>query len=60
MKGNTTYRFGVLGSGSWATALVKILSENLEHVNWYVRNVDNLQYIEEFGHNPKYLQSASF
>lgn len=60
MKGNTTYRFGVLGSGSWATALVKILSENLEQVNWYIRSAESLHHVEEFGHNPKYLQSATF
>ncbi|MEY4216651.1 MAG: hypothetical protein RLZZ68_1107 [Bacteroidota bacterium] len=60
MEAHTTYRFGVLGSGSWATALVKILSENLSQVNWYVRNPDSLHHLEQFGHNPKYLQSVSF
>lgn len=60
MEAHTTYRFGVLGSGSWATALVKILSENLTQVNWYVRNPDSLHHLEQFGHNPKYLQSVSF
>lgn len=60
MEAYTTYRFGVLGSGSWATALVKILSENLTQINWYVRNPDSLHHLEQFGHNPKYLQSVSF
>jgi glycerol-3-phosphate dehydrogenase (NAD(P)+) len=60
LEAHTTYRFGVLGSGSWATALVKILSENLTQVNWYVRNPDSLHHLEQFGHNPKYLQSVSF
>lgn len=60
MEAHTTYRFGVLGSGSWATALVKILSENLSQVNWYVRNPVSLHHLEQFGHNPKYLQSVSF
>lgn len=60
MEAHTTYRFGVLGSGSWATALVKILSENLTQVNWYVRNPESLHHLEQFGHNPKYLQSVSF
>jgi glycerol-3-phosphate dehydrogenase (NAD(P)+) len=40
--------------------LVKILSENLTQVNWYVRNPDSLHHLEQFGHNPKYLQSVSF
>jgi len=60
LEAHTTYRFGVLGSGSWATALVKILSENLTQVNWYVRNPDSLHHLEQFRHNPKYLQSVSF
>jgi glycerol-3-phosphate dehydrogenase (NAD(P)+) len=60
LKGKTTYRFGVIGSGSWATALVKILSENLPRVHWFIGNSESLQHIEQFSHNPKYLQSVSF
>lgn len=59
MEASTTYRFGVLGSGSWATALVKILSENESIVHWYVRNTESLHHIQTYGHNPKYLQSAN-
>ena len=40
--------FGVLGGGSWGTALVKILSENCEKINWYVRNQENVDYINKF------------
>lgn len=60
MKTRKKYRFGVLGSGSWATALVKILSENETPLNWYVRSYEKLKYIEQYGHNPKYLQSVTF
>ena len=31
-------RFGILGSGSWGTALVKILTDNQHTVNWWIRN----------------------
>ena len=34
----TKLKFGVIGSGSWGTALIKILSENNDEINWYIRN----------------------
>ncbi len=46
---------GVLGSGSWATALVKILSENTSNINWYIRNSDVIEQIKTDKKNPKYL-----
>lgn len=51
--------FGVMGGGSWGTALVKILSENCEKINWYVRNQENVDYINKFKCNPNYLSSIS-
>ena len=50
---------GVIGSGSWATALVKIVSEQ-EGVNlrWYIRSEESLEYIKKFGRNPRYLSSV--
>lgn len=51
-------KFGVVGSGSWATALVKILSDNGHEVNWWVRNTTAASHIQKRHHNPKYLTSA--
>lgn len=50
----------VIGHGSWATALVKILLENDCQVNWYVRNPDVLAHITEHKTNPKYLSQVHF
>lgn len=53
-------KFGVIGSGSWASALVKILTDNGQHINWWVRNGDTITYINKRKHNPHYLGSAYF
>ena len=51
-------KVGVLGGGSWATALVKILCENVAELSWYMRSESAVQYIREHGHNPNYLSSV--
>lgn len=51
------WKVAVLGSGSWATALVKILTENKRTVNWYIRNEKNALKIKKHGINPNYLKS---
>ena len=53
-------RFGILGSGSWATALAKILCEQNEKLNWYLRNDNTIAHLREKGSNPSYLQSVTF
>ena len=52
------YRVAVIGSGSWATAIVKIISVNLEHIHWWVRKEEVAESIVKYGHNPKYLSSV--
>ena len=54
------YRFGIIGGGSWATALVKILTDNNQEVNWWIRNSPIIEQIKKRGHNPYYLSSAYF
>jgi glycerol-3-phosphate dehydrogenase (NAD(P)+) len=51
-------RIGVIGSGSWATALVKLFSNNQSQVNWWVRSEESIAHIQAYKHNPRYLQSA--
>jgi glycerol-3-phosphate dehydrogenase (NAD(P)+) len=53
-------QFGIIGSGSWATALCKILTDNKHSVNWWIRNQASVDYILERRHNPRYLPSVNF
>ena len=51
--------YGILGGGSWGTALIKILSEKSDSINWYVRNPENVEHIKNFHRNPNYLRSVA-
>lgn len=53
-------KIAVFGGGSWATAIVKMLCENLDQVGWYMRSKSAVEYIIENEHNPNYLSSAEF
>lgn len=53
-------RFGIIGSGSWATALAKILTDNKIAINWWVRNENIAKHIMQRHHNPHYLPAAYF
>ncbi|MDR3048183.1 MAG: NAD(P)H-dependent glycerol-3-phosphate dehydrogenase [Bacteroidales bacterium] len=52
------YRVAVIGGGSWATAIIKILTDNLDHIYWWVREEEIAEGISKFGHNPLYLSSV--
>ncbi len=54
----TDVTYAVIGSGSWATALVKILLDTQPKVGWYVRDPDMIDSIRTNHHNPRYLQAA--
>lgn len=53
-------RFAIIGSGSWATALAKILTDNRHSINWWMRNNDTIEYIRQHHHNPHYLEAVYF
>ena len=55
---NSKIRIAVFGGGSWATAIVKMLSENINEVGWYMRSVYITEHIKRNKHNPNYLSSA--
>jgi len=52
--------FGIIGSGSWATALAKILTDNGNTINWWIRNSATVSAIKKRKHNPHYLGAAYF
>jgi len=53
-------KIAVIGGGSWATALVKILSAQKHVINWWMHNEASAAHILKYRHNPKYLQSVEF
>ena len=53
-------KYAVFGGGSWATAIVKMLCENLDEVGWYMRSVYAKEHILKEKHNPSYLSSVEF
>ena len=52
--------FGIIGSGSWATALAKILTDKDHTINWWIRNEETIRHIQQRHHNPHYLSSVDF
>lgn len=53
-------QIAVIGGGSWATALVKIICNNSKTIGWWVRNKETADYINKYHHNPNYLSSVEF
>ena len=52
--------FGIIGSGSWATALAKILTDNHQAIAWWIRNDATINHIQRRRHNPHYLHTVYF
>ncbi len=53
-------KFAVIGGGSWATAIAKMLCVNLIEIAWYMRNEAAIEHIKTYKHNPNYLSSVEF
>src|SRR6188508_1352407 len=51
-------QIAVIGGGSWATAIVKILSNNVDKIQWWVRSAETVEFIRKYKHNPNYLSDA--
>lgn len=57
---NTNPKFAVVGGGSWATAIAKMLCVNLDELTWYMRNQSAIEHLQSYKHNPNYLSSVEF
>ncbi|MFZ0598144.1 MAG: NAD(P)H-dependent glycerol-3-phosphate dehydrogenase [Flavobacterium sp.] len=57
---NENLKFAVIGGGSWATAIAKMLCVNLSEIAWYMRNDAAIEHIQKYKHNPNYLSSVEF
>jgi glycerol-3-phosphate dehydrogenase (NAD(P)+) len=55
---NTPLRFAMIGNGSWATALTKVLLTGQPSLQWFVREAAMIRYIEKYHRNPEFLRSA--
>ena len=53
-------QIAVIGGGSWATAIVKMLCNNSSQIHWWIRNASTIEHIKKYNHNPNYLTSVEF
>ncbi len=53
-------KIAIIGGGSWATAIAKIVVNHTHHIGWYMRRDDRIEDFIRLGHNPAYLTSAHF
>ncbi|MBS1773889.1 MAG: NAD(P)-binding domain-containing protein [Bacteroidetes bacterium] len=60
MKDSVLGNIGIIGNGSWGTALAKILTDNNNQIHWWVRNSEALEQLKNRGNNPHYLTSVRF
>ena len=54
------HHIGIIGSGSWSTALAKILTDNNNHIHWWIRNEETIRHMQLRHHNKHYLTSVYF
>lgn len=53
-------KVAIIGGGSWATALAKIISTNIGHFNWYIFEQNIIDHLKKYKHNPQYISSVEF
>lgn len=53
-------KIAIIGGGSWATAIAKIVIGHTHHLGWYMRRDDRIEDFRRLGHNPAYLTSVHF
>ena len=53
-------QIGIIGNGSWGTALAKILTDNGKSIHWWIRNQEAITHLQTRHHNPHYLTSVKF
>lgn len=53
-------KIGIMGGGSWATAIAKIISMTQTNFSWYMRRPEQIEEFKKFGHNPSYLTGVKF
>ena len=53
-------KIAIIGGGSWATAIAKIIVSHTHHIGWYIRRSDRIEDFRRIGHNPAYLTSVHF
>ena len=53
-------RIAVIGGGSWATAIAKLLLGNCERISWFIRRPERIEEFKRKGHNPVYLSDIRF
>ena len=53
-------KIAIIGGGSWATAIAKIVNSHTHHIGWYMRRDDRIEDFKRMGHNPAYLESIHF
>ena len=53
-------KIAIMGGGSWATAIAKIILTQADSINWYMRRDDRIEEFRRLGHNPSYLTSVRF
>ena len=53
-------KVAIIGGGSWATAIAKIVVGHTHHIGWYMRRDDRIEEFRRMSDNPAYLTSVHF